>query len=138
MRFSFAYSQRLKTAFNGFFFSGVELYQRQRERATQGENRATEGNGNEENTERPTATAFLRLATVFHGFALLTTPPKSETPTGAKNHGLTAHGLKAADGHELGTETKNATRVNRNSPMRLCARKLLRNCSIEKRPTKTP
>ena len=97
--FLFVYSQRLKKSLlTAFIFSGWNYTNGNENERQRAKNGATEGNGNEGNTERPTETAFLRLLTAFNRFTLTTTPPNEENTITAKINGFTAHGLQAPNG----------------------------------------
>lgn len=89
-----------KSLLTAFAFRGYSYKGESANGSQMAKNGARKGNGNEANTETPTETAFFRLLTAFHGFTLLTTPPKAETPTTAKFDSFTAHGLKAPNGSQ--------------------------------------
>lgn len=86
----------LLTAF--FFSGGILIYPPRRTRQKGAKNQAREANGNESDNETRATTPKKRRTGRENTRPLPTTPPKTEMPTRAKNHDLTAHGLKARNG----------------------------------------
>lgn len=108
-----------------FCFSRVELYQRQRERATEGEKRSER-----RQRQRGNATqhhARLNFLALLGFFSARWYSRQGGTAKGEYKRFFTASRLTAwsSERLELGTATEKVTRGNRNPPMRLCARKLL-------------
>ena len=81
----------------GFFFSGVELYQRKRERATEGEKQSDRGQRQRGNATPRTA-QFFGASRLFLGSVVFSAGWNGSKRTQAIFDGFTAHGLKAANG----------------------------------------